>query len=156
MLPVEPEPIVPKQSSSSKRNARRRKKKKKKPVEKQVKEKADKSSKSKSALMYLKEWEKRKETGSWKFKKTQQIYLLRNGLKMEMSENEFEIYCRYMSGLAEKAKTSLQQSVVKSVIENEDEGDEELQRKARQLIQFLSIKSNSTENNASSSEDDSE
>jgi hypothetical protein len=93
------------------------------------------SEKPQNALFYLKNWSNRQETG-WKFKKAQQVYLLKHGLTMQMTAEEFDIFCDYMKGLSDGAKSALNQKAQQLVDDSEQDGSE-VQDRARRLIQSL-------------------
>ena len=111
---------------------RKRKNRKKRSNKKSVQEEAKVSAKAENALLYLRSWAARED---WKFKKAQQVFLLKNGLSMDMTDEDFATFCDYMSGLTEGAKDALRS-------------------KARQLIQSLDLRLNRQSQSTSDSESD--
>lgn len=111
------------------------------------------STKAEKSLLYLRNWCNRQEC-EWKFKKAHQVYLLKHGLRMSMSEEDFSIFCRYMNGLPDSAKSSLKQAA-QQIVDDQD-ADEEHQEKARRLIQSLDFieKEDGTSSDSSHESDD--
>lgn len=95
------------------------------------------NSKKQKAVNYLKLWSEDKN--QWKFNKTIQKYLLKNGLKQSMfSDEEFHIYCEYLKGLPEGSKNQLLTDAQK-VLETEDSNEELMiiKNRAKNLIQSI-------------------
>lgn len=95
------------------------------------------SIKPQNALDYLKKWGER-ESGDWKFKKSQHVFLLQNWKKSKwMSAEDFESFVQYMKGDSSiKAKQTLIEDAQK-LIDAEGEQDQALIERARSLVQSL-------------------
>lgn len=104
------------------------------------------STKAENALYYLRNWNKRQES-EWKFKKAQQVYLLKHGLTMSMSEQDFSVFCEYMKGLADRAKSALI-AAAQRIVDDEMSADLH-QERARLLIQCLHLHTRGTDNHTS-------
>lgn len=120
--------------ATKKRQANLKRKKKRAAAEK---EEERPSAKPDNALFYLRNWSKRQET-EWKFKKAIQVYLLKNGLTMQMSEDDFSIFCDYMNGLSDNAKAALNLKA-QQIVDDEKNNGIEIQDRARLLIQSLIV-----------------
>lgn len=123
------------ESETTEAKKRRIKLKKRKRAAAAVRQEEQPSSKPQNALFYLKNWSNRQETG-WKFKKAQQVYLLKHGLTMQMSDEEFTIFCDYMKGLSDGARSALNRTAQQIVNDDQKDGSE-IQDRARRLIQSL-------------------
>ena len=135
-------------TAAKKRKIKLKKKKKRAAAAGQEEERP--SAKPDNALFYLRNWSKRQET-DWKFKKAQQVYLLKNGLTMEMSEDDYSIFCEYMKGLTDSAKAALNQKAQQIVNDEKNDGDD-IQDRARLLIQSLAYDQKPTTSTESSDE----
>lgn len=109
------------------------------------------SAKPNNALFYLRNWNKRQES-EWKFKKAQQVYLLKHGLTMSMSEDDFSIFCEYMKGLADSAKSALI-GTAQRIVDDDTSADQQ-QDRARLLIQSLDLRTRHNKNQTSSESSD--
>ena len=97
-------------------------------------DKSENQNRSEVAINYLNDWKYKRD--EWKFKKTLQIWLLKNWSNInKISDKDFDLFAEYVLGLHpnSSARTRLE-SEAKQVIDQEKESEEVIER-ARRLVQ---------------------